>query len=399
VSDHSALLEETPRVFGDNNQLVTDAASLRPLLEDAAAAHEADGELLPEVVGALEAIGAFKMGAPRRLGGLGVSLTTMSDVVIELAKGCPSTAWVVSIINSCVWAASQTPLRMQRELFVDGVPKICQPQTVPGTAVSDGDDYLISGRWSYGSGSHHSDWALCRVAQDKVMMIAAVPLSDLAIENTWQVAGMRGTGSDTLIAKDVRVPADRVCLASEMVRPKDGTEGYVVELTDRFGYVPFLRSKALGVLVGIAEGLLEAAMSMADKPLLTTTYERKRDSAVFQAKVGEAAAKINAAKLVMYDGAGSNDRAAADGRSLDYAERSTNRGNVGVAIDLLTSAVDMLMTLSGSSAFANSNRAQRFWRDFGVSSRHIAFSVDASYEIYGRYKLGVDPNISPLEYI
>jgi 3-hydroxy-9,10-secoandrosta-1,3,5(10)-triene-9,17-dione monooxygenase len=402
LSDRTEVTETVVQFFGEErrDKLIADAKALRPLLERSAPSHEANGELLPEVIEALDAMGAFKMGAPCRLGGAGVSLTVMSDVVIEIAKGCPSSAWVVSIINSCVWVASQTPLPMQEALFADGVPKISQPQTVPGTAVVDGNSLIINGRWSYGSGSHHSDWVLCRVATpDKVSFIAAVPLGDLLIENSWKVAGMKGTGSDTLVAKDVRVPIERTCRFDEMAKIKDGSEGYLLEPTDRFGYIPFLRSKALGVLVGIAEGLLEVTLKVADKPLLTTSYTKKSDSGVFQAKIGEAAAKINAAKLVMYEGSRSNDLAALEGRPLDYGERSINRGNVGIAIDLLASAVDMLMTVSGSSAFSDSNPAQRYWRDFGISSRHIAFSVDASYEIYGRYILGVEPNISPLDYI
>ena len=129
--------------------LVEKAAAMRPLLEQNAATHEAIGELTPEVVAALKEAGIWKMAAPERVGGLAISSKGQCKVIAELAKGCPSTSWTSSIINSCVWLASAMSFEMQDYMFADGVPAVCSPTNGSGTLAPHGDHFILNGRWSY----------------------------------------------------------------------------------------------------------------------------------------------------------------------------------------------------------------------------------------------------------
>jgi hypothetical protein len=53
------------------------------------------------------------------------------------------------------------------------------------------------------------------------------------------------------------------------------------------------------------------------------------------------------------------------------------------------------MFIAGSSAFLLSNPLSRYWRDAHVALRHVTNVPLIAYEIYGRDRLGIHPNIAP----
>jgi len=376
-----------------HDALIAKARGLRPLLEKSAAEHERRGELLPEVVAALDEAGFFKMPVPRRWGGLCVSSYTMMEATAELAKGCPSTAWVVSIVTNAVWSASVLPLRIQEVMFRDGVPRICSPQNGMGKLESSEGKMILNGRWSYASASHHASWAVMpAMSPEGKLCFAAAPMSQLRIELTWDVAGMKGTGSDTVVAENVVI--DPVLIHHV---PLDGSReplrGHMPEPTDYWVVFPLLRGKATSVLLGIAEGLLECVLAGRDRPLIYSTYERRKDSAVWHAGAGEAAAMIGVARTICERQHHLFDDAALQGRILTYPERAKCRGEGAVIVQMLIDAVEKLMNLSGSSAYLSSNPIQRYWRDFSIAARHIVFNVELGYEVYGKQLMGIEPNV------
>ena len=121
------------------DELVEKAMSVRTLLESKASEHEQKSELSREVVDKLSELGIFSMAGPARVGGLAQSSRSMARVAAEIAKGCPSTAWVYTIYNSCLWFASKLPAQIQDKIFANGIPLICSPQNGIGQLVPDGD--------------------------------------------------------------------------------------------------------------------------------------------------------------------------------------------------------------------------------------------------------------------
>lgn len=388
-------------VFGFSDDLhevlVERARSLRPMLENAAAENEIRGELTPGVVDAITDAGFFAMFAPRRCGGLGVSCKTMMEVSVELAKACPSTAWVVSIITNNTWTASTFADPVQRRMFACGVPIICGPQYGMGKIESDGGGFFASGRWGYGSGSHHSTWAImpCLMGEDPCMV--AVPMSEVRIERDWDVAGMKGTGSDTVVAEKVRLDVDQI----HRILPPDKRPRSAFEPEPSDYWIPFptLRVKALSIMLGIAEGLVEAILAGVSRPIVYSAFEQRQNSPVWVAGVGEAAATIAAVRTILTDHAHRVDNAALARRPLDYAERAALRGEGAVATRMLEQAVDRLMSLAGSGAYRLAEPAQRLWRDFSVGARHIVLNTELGFEVYGRSRMGMDPKVVMPEFV
>ncbi len=376
-------------------QLLAAARAVRPLLESKAAQHEEQNELSPEVVDALTEAGIFSMAGPRRIGGLAQSSRSMARVAAELAKGCPSTAWVYTIYNSCLWFASKLPAGMQAQIFADGLPRICSPQNGIGELVADGDGYRLTGRWSYATGSHHAAWTMIpAISPEQLPVLVALPMSAVKLDHTWLVSGMKGTGSDTVVADDVRVESANIAPFSDIaVAPPATVDDAVREASDFWVNYPILRAKALGVLLGCAEGLLEVIAAKSGGPIIYSTYAHKSDSAAYHAAIGEAATQIQAARRLVEDSCGRIDAAACEGRVQSVEERAEARGEGALVIHLLHTAIERLMDLGGSSGFTTTAPAQRYWRDFSISARHVIFNSQISYETVGRRVLGIEPGI------
>jgi 3-hydroxy-9,10-secoandrosta-1,3,5(10)-triene-9,17-dione monooxygenase len=380
------------------------AAELRPLLARNAAQAERDRRLPLENIDALEAANLFKLMTPRRRGGYGVPLATALSAHGELAKACASTAWVTMIIGTCLWLASLLPDRGQEEIFessrglrISGVISA----TIRGRRIAGG--MRVSGKNGFASGCLHSSWALlCFAVEDaahKVVdqVIGFAPMSEVQIEDTWFVAGMRGTGSNTLVAKDLFIPDHRIFPLMSALEGGDPDREYALEISDRWSIAPVLALILLSPVVGAAKTLLQETVEGTQKrPISYTTYSRQADAAVVQHQMAEAALKIDSASLHWMRAARDIDDAAAAGKSLDYLTRARIRGECGYAAKLVREAVDSLMSVGGGSAFAEAGSIQRMWRDISIACRHGQLSTAPNLEMYGRALLGVEGNITPL---
>jgi alkylation response protein AidB-like acyl-CoA dehydrogenase len=220
-------------------------------------------------------------------------------------------------------------------------------------------------------------------------------MSEIEIEDTWFVAGMCGTGSNTLVAKDLFIPDHRILSVRHALNGDYPHRRHSGERSDRWAFSPMFPLSLMGPVVGIARNLLEAVMEGTHKrPITFTTYARQADAAVVQYQMAEAAFKIDGAWLHTMRAANDVDEAAATGRQLDYVTRARIRGECGYAAKLVREAVDALVAVGGASSFADTNPIQRMWRDASVATRHGALA-SADLEIYGRALLGIEGNISP----
>lgn len=143
----------------------------------------------------------------------------------------------------------------------------------------------VSGRWPNVSGCEDAAWAGLALTVDGTFSFAVVPVADLAVERTWQMAGMRGTGSHTLVAGDLLVPADRVAAAASFA------------LSDLLLYA----TTVLGPVVGAAQGALDVinAMFASDRKPFMTAYSRMGESSGARQWLAEATHLVNRAERTM----------------------------------------------------------------------------------------------------
>lgn len=389
-------------------EMVGRARELRPLIESYAPWSDENGRLHADVVSSLKDAGFWDMALPRRWGGYGTSAKAMALVGAELAKADGSVGWVYTVFHGTTWVASLTNDNVQEAIFGDGSkPVLCGIANPPGKLEPVDGGYLLSGRWPYSSGCYHADWAQlgCNIHHPDGRIEhggnAYVRMNDVTIENTWHMMGMKGTGSNTIVVDKHFIPdfqfQNLVQYCYGMQHPN---KRHVGEPSDYWPFMPFLRATAHAVVGGAANSILErVADASRRRPIVYTTYGRQADCVTAQAEFGRAAAKIAAAEAMTVKNCEIIDRVGMTRVPMTPIERAQSKGEGSVAVELASQAVDTLMFLAGSSAFADSNPLQRLYRDCVFAMRHTANLPYVGYEIFGKALLGIEPNIAPQDFI
>jgi 3-hydroxy-9,10-secoandrosta-1,3,5(10)-triene-9,17-dione monooxygenase len=200
---------------------------------------------------------------------------------------------------------------------------------------------------------------------------------------------MAGTGSNTVVADQVGVPAHRILVMGAVLAGAYATRH---EGEPHIGVAPasMLALTVVAPMLGMARAALELTLDIAGrKPMSLTFYERLAQSPSVQLAVADAASLIDTAHLHAYRAADDLDHAAAEARQLTAAQRARVRMDTAVAAIRSREAVDRLVSVAGASSFASSNPLQRIWRDLGTASRHGVVNPDLGREIYGRSMLGI----------
>ena len=376
--------------------LVERTAALVPMLRQYAAAAEKERRVPQATLEALDQAGVFRMMAPKKLGGDEADFETQSRVLAEIARACPSTSWVATIYSAMVWVASAFPDGAQDEVFAAGVPRIAGVFSPTGTAVRQGSGFIINGRWPYNTGCHGAQWTVVvalvtKDAGDPVPYCVLVRSTELTIVDDWYASGMAGTGSHTVVAEGIFVPAHRALPLPDMVEGRYPERHNSSNPYFNYPLAQVLVVNAGGTTLGIARGALETFFDrLPGRGIMYTTYADKSAAPVTHLQVGEASLKIDSA-------ASHVQRAAAildghPGAILTMRERVRSRAHVGYATGLAREAVDLLFYASGASSIQSHVPMQRFQRDMQALANHAIMHAPTAVELYGRVLCGLEPN-------
>ncbi|MFI9412828.1 acyl-CoA dehydrogenase family protein [Nocardia gamkensis] len=376
---------------------------LAPLIRKNAADSESARRVSEETIDALKEAGAFRILVPRRLGGLETSSRALLDVSSAIAEADGGAAWVVMLSNTNAWLAALKGGSDLEEMYAANPDLIVAGVLAPsGTVRKVAGGYRVDGRWPYASASLHADWATngALLVDDDGQVIdqvaIAMPRADFQVEDTWYVAGMRASGSNTIVAEDVFVPDTRVVPLVPILMGE-----YISEHPDsplyRSAMTSFLNVAVLGPQLGLGRAALELVRTKAaEKALAYTTITRQADSVAFQLLVAEAAMKIETAHLHAYRAADDVQAYAEAGVYPELLERARIRGDVAIALRSINEALTILLDAHGAGAFAEVNAMQRIWRDSNIAARHAVTLPHVSMETYGKALLGISEQITPL---
>lgn len=376
------------------------ASSLVPILSANADTADATRRLPEEDLKAMREAGLFRLATPRAYGGHEASECAVAAVAAELGRGCSAASWGLGVYYSGSHAVSMFPGPVQDRVWgQDPDVTVCGTTAggVPARAVDGG--YVLSGRSGWASGAHHASWAVIGVEAEAGDSpadrgVALVPMTDLSIEDTWHMAGMRGTGSDTIVADDVFVPAEQVLFMSRAGGPaRPGRE------TPAETRAPVPRPQGLGAALLVAT-VLGMGMAVYDhiagkltegRPLVSAArlHARAIEAPGVQANVADAAMLIDSAVLHLARSARAVDRTSRTGEPMSPLATARIRMDAGFAARQVRHAVDKLLDAGGASRFAESSPVQRIWRDLGTATRHPAFVVEIDRERYARLLLGL----------
>jgi alkylation response protein AidB-like acyl-CoA dehydrogenase len=392
----------TGEEYEQRANLVERASNLVPLLAANAQRTEDERRVVDENIAAVEQAGLFSIMQPKRFGGLQVDFRTKLEVTRELARGCGSTAWATSLMNTGAWITGLWNEQAQRDVWANPTNRVAGAFAATGRAQEVVRGYRVSGRWDWSSGCLHAQWAMVGVpivdehGSSRDQGLVLIPMSELTISDTWFVTGMKGTGSNTIVADDVFVPAHRYISFSALLAGQVDTP-YIDEALYRAAFVPAAVIILVGPQLGLAQAALDLVLEKAPKRgIAYTYYDSQPEAPTFQLAVAKAASLVDSAHLHAYRAAADIDEAAHQAVFPDYTARARVRMDTSRAIVYAREAIRELVSAHGASSFADANPLQRIWRDSEVASRHAVGNPDISAEIYGRALLGITGGVSAL---
>lgn len=395
------MLSATPPTTAED--VVRNIREALPSLSAQAVDNERARRVGDESIELLERAGAFSVATPARFGGLESTVRAQIDVASAVAEADGGAAWVTALTNVGAWFAGLYPSEAQDEIFgtVPGA-RVCGIIAPSTTAIPVDGGYLVSGKGGYVSGCLSATWVgsgtiLCDEDGNPLRTAMVMGrLSDCRIEDTWHVAGMRASGSNTVVWEDVFVPTHRVLDTSQAVeglfngRQPEGT-------LYRSAFIPTLVIVLVGPQLGLARAALEYVRDRAGKRSIAyTNFAHQSDSVAVQIQIARAATLIDNAHLSVYAAAGDIDAWAVAGYSPTPLERAKIRARAASAIENVTAAIGILMSAHGAGAFAEASPLQRIWRDSNTAARHAVILPEVSYETYGKALLGRDDHITEM---
>src|SRR5438874_4614942 len=215
---HKMTARDSSRVRTDDSdlpdperQLLGRARALIPRLAERAPATTAKRNVTPETIAEYHDAGILKILQPRRFGGLQGRFSLFSQIVEALTEGCASSAWVYAVLGEHQWIIASYPLQAQIDVWGDNPLALTASSLAPraaATRVAGG--WRLSGQYSFSSGSSHAHWAIIGAflgpaGDPRSIGYLLVPFSDIEIIDDWHVLGLAGTGSRSLMLRDVFV--------------------------------------------------------------------------------------------------------------------------------------------------------------------------------------------------
>jgi 3-hydroxy-9,10-secoandrosta-1,3,5(10)-triene-9,17-dione monooxygenase len=397
-----SALPKTARTFAgiSYEAALKSARDLVPALRERAARSESERIMLPETLADLHRSGLLRILQPKRWGGMELDFVAYIDIPCELARGCASTGWNAANLLIHHWMLALYDERAQKEVWGQNpdaliASGIAYPQGQGRVGKSGAQDgFVISGRWNFSSGVNVSDWNMLAVTVrdgDKIVdhRMCLLHKSEYEVVDDWQVLGMRSTGSMTVVAKDVFVPAHRALCMYE-ARGGDrfpGARGnphpvYRVPLST-------LGSHGIGgAAAGNALAALELSIEVVKSRSTNYTGLKMRDFQAVQLRIGAAGARIEAARQLLRNDCLEGQEIANRNVIADPERKLRFKRNLAYAVSLCTEAVDILHAMAGANGIYDGYPIQRIFRDAHALAGHFSFSTDAQFSTWGLAALG-----------
>lgn len=365
----------TPRDAAGAGNVLEAIRPLAPAIAESATEAEAARRIPRHLLGKLVDIGCFRILTPPTHGGLGADLPSAMRVFEALARVDASVGWTVMIGGSCWIDLVGLPRATFDELFASRRGVIFAGVFNPSGAITAVDGgYQVTGRWGFASGCEHADWLFCnnveRMEQGHPhLRIAVLAPDQVAIEDTWRVSGLSGTGSHHFRVDGAFVPSART-LVPEVDAP-------CIEAVIARVPAPSLLSLNIGAIaVGIAQGALDDIILLAREKTPLLADSRLAANALFQFELAEADTRLRAARALLYESGEDLWEKVAAGASLSLHDRARIRAAAIWATRGAVEVVTSAYRAGGGSSIYDSSALQRRLRDINVLTQHFLVRTD-----------------------
>jgi 3-hydroxy-9,10-secoandrosta-1,3,5(10)-triene-9,17-dione monooxygenase len=378
--------------------MIARARTLIPQLRDRAARTEELRRLPPETERDLHDTGLFRIVQPKRVGGSEFDYVALVDCADVIGQADASAAWNFANLASHHWMLGMFDKRAQDLVWNKDVNTLIASSFIfpAGRARKVEGGYVLRGNWPFSSGVDSSDWNMLASvvwsddeADGIEYRIFLVNKSDYKINDTWNSAGLRGTGSNDVEVNDAFVAEPMTVAVHDLAggpTPGSAVNPNALYALPVFSLFPHVLS---GVALGNAQACLDDYVEVAKHRASTYNRAKLGDLQSTQIKIAEASAKIDAARLIMRSTCIEAMAEARRGHIPDIAAKTKTRRDGAYSVNLCTEAVSLLFSASGARGLSTTAALQRQFRDAHAINSHLAFNFDAAGTNYGRVALGL----------
>ena len=366
-------------------ELLERARKLAPVLRERAARTEENRALLPETLQDFVEAGFYKILQPAKYGGFELPPLTLFRVAMELAKGCPSSAWCLCLITVHNWEVALVDPRLAEDLWGQDPDARASSSYAPfGKVTPVEGGYRLSGRWSWSSGSDHCSWVILGGIVPRAEGAAGppdvraflVPRPDYEVEDVWHVLGLKGTGSNDIIVKDAFVPEHRTHHFFHSFTMTDPGRATFTSRDYKYPFgVIFAYSLSI-VTIGMADGALEAFREDMKVRLGAYDGAKAMEDPFVRHRLAEAEAMIRGLHARLEANFAEMDALIDDGAEFPLDVRVKNKWDAQWIAKEAMKAVELLFKASGARGLRLDNPMQRFFRDVHAASNHAFLNAD-----------------------
>jgi indole-3-acetate monooxygenase len=382
--------------WAPDTSLLDAAREIAPIIRAHSEQAERERRLSRPALKALRETGLLRMTTPRSLGGLETDPVTRALVVEEIGRHDSAAAWTLE--NPLDWAflCCRLPDEGVEEIYSGGADVLIAGQFGrPLNATSTDGGYRISGRAPFVSNCYDADWMLSAVLVDvdqhahgePEMRMVYFPSEQCEIIDTWDVMGMRGTGSNDISVTDVYVPKSRTFPMVPDFEPGSRYRGPLYRL-------PVAGVLATGIptpMLGVARRALDEVTELARTKTPVASSGLLKERASVQVQLGRAEAILRSGRLLLLDTLSEAWRRCVDGEAQSLEQKADLLLAMAHAMSSAVQAVDLACGIAGTTAFRATNPLERCFRDV-QTMRHHVWASEQRYGTFGQVYLEVPPD-------
>lgn len=387
-----------------NTTLIDAARRIVPVIQAYQAEAERERRLSAPVLAALHEAGVLRMCTPRSLGGLEVDPLTRALVIEELAGHDTAAGWTLTNPLDQAYLCARLPDAGAEEIYGRGANVVIAGQFGrPMQAIPAPGGYRLTGRAPFVSNCYDADWIATEatvLADDHApvadpgapaVVMAYLPRNRCEVIDTWQVLGMRGTGSHDVAVTDVFVPTTRTFPFVPAFTPGSHYQGPLYQF-------PFIGMAASGLpplLLAVARRAIDEVVALAHGKVPVATRTVLRERAWAQATLAQAEARLRSGRAWLYETLREAWEATVAGEPLSLRQKADVLLALTHAVQSAVQVVEGMARVAGTSGIYTTSPLERYVRDVQVLRHHVV-AAETRYETVGQVYLGLPPDFPAL---
>ena len=383
----------------NRDEILKCAEALIPVFKERAIETETNRCLPKKNMDDLFDAGLMRIYQPIKYGGYSMGWATHADAARVIARGCPSSAWIVSVVGAHAAIAGRMSQDCQDEIWGANQDQLIVTASaqVSSCATKTKGGYHLTGTWRFASGVDHSEWSIVHThvegndpGDHSKFIRLLIPTRELEIIDTWHVIGMRGTGSKDIKCENLFVPEYRTINAHlTFGRNPPGAsinpESYLYEMP----FLPYFGSSFLGPLIGASEGAYETYKNLTSERKGAIFGNSIKDQVPVQHRLAESSAEIDAAILIYNNINKLLHENGLKKRSLSANEIARVTRDRAFIAKLCVNAVNRLVGHMGAVGLYDTNPVHRYYRDVNAMAAQFGANWDRNMSIFGKFEFGI----------